>query len=104
MDNPFNKIDKPLHEVPVELKDKVMKDIAMAKLLMELADLFSLNVGSVIENTISKRKDSLKKSYGVKTLRGGRPAPTPRPTRVKLSMLPFPGRVHKRQTTFFLEI
>lgn len=58
MDNPFNKIDKPLHEVPEELKGKVMKDIAMAKLLMELADLFSLNVGSVIESTINKRKDS----------------------------------------------
>lgn len=58
MDNPFNKIDKPLQEVPVELKDKVMKDIAMAKLLMELADLFSLNVGSVIERTISKRNES----------------------------------------------
>jgi len=58
MDNPFNKIDKPLQEVPEELKGKVMKDIAMAKLLMELADLFSLNVGSVIESTINKRKKS----------------------------------------------
>lgn len=55
-DNPFEYINKPLKEVPEELKSKVMKDIAIAKLLMELASLFSLNVGSVIERTIKERK------------------------------------------------
>ena len=54
-DNPFKDINKPLKDVPQELKSKVMKDIATAKLLMELASLFSLNVGSVIERTIKKR-------------------------------------------------
>jgi len=54
-DNPFKDINKPLKDVPQELKSKVMKDIAAAKLLMELASLFSLNVGSVIERTIKKR-------------------------------------------------
>lgn len=54
-DNPFKYIDKPLKDVPEELKSKVMKDIATAKLLMELARLFSLNVGSVIERTIKER-------------------------------------------------
>jgi len=34
----------------------VMKDIATAKLLMDLANLFSLNVGSVVERTIKQRK------------------------------------------------
>ena len=53
--NPFKKINEPLKDVPAELKGKVMKDIATAKLLMELAGLFSLNVGSVIEKTIKKR-------------------------------------------------
>ncbi|MCK5402319.1 MAG: hypothetical protein KAJ28_11855 [Flavobacteriaceae bacterium] len=57
MDNPFKKIDKPLKDVPEELKGKVMRDIAMAKLLMELANLFSLNVGSVIERTIKQRNN-----------------------------------------------
>jgi len=33
-----------------------MKDVAIAKLLMELASLFSLNAGSVIERTIKKRE------------------------------------------------
>ena len=58
MENPFKKIDQPLQDVPEELKGKVMKDIATAKLLMELASLFSLNVGSVIERTIKQRNNS----------------------------------------------
>ena len=53
--NPFKHINQPLKDVPTELKSKVMKDIAAAKLLMELASLFSLNVGSVIERTIKER-------------------------------------------------
>lgn len=56
MENPFRKLDKPLKPVPPELKAKVMKDIATAKLLMELAGLFSLNVGKVVEETMKKRK------------------------------------------------
>ena len=58
--NPFNQINKPLLDVPQELKGKVMKDIAMAKLLLEPASLFSLNVGSVVERTIKKRKTNKK--------------------------------------------
>ncbi|OEK08114.1 hypothetical protein A8C32_01245 [Flavivirga aquatica] len=57
MDNPFKQIDKPLKEVPQELKAKVMNDIAMAKLLMELAALFSYNIGNVIEAVAKNRKD-----------------------------------------------
>lgn len=55
MDNPFEYINKPLKDVPEELKDRVMKDVAYAKLLMDLASLFSLNVGSVVERTINRR-------------------------------------------------
>ncbi|MEY8848643.1 hypothetical protein AB9K26_07495 [Psychroserpens sp. XS_ASV72] len=55
MENPFKDIDKPLQSVPPELKSKVMNDIAIAKLLMELAELFSYNLGDVIETVISKR-------------------------------------------------
>jgi len=57
MENPFKKIDYPLRDVPEELKGRVMNDIATAKLLMELANLFSLNVGSVIERTIKRRNE-----------------------------------------------
>jgi hypothetical protein len=55
MENPFKQIDTPLREVPPELKAKVMSDIAMAKLIMELAALFSYNIGHVIETVINKR-------------------------------------------------
>ena len=56
MENPFKHIDKPLQSVPDELKAKVMNDIAIAKLLMELADLFSLNLADIIEGAIKQRK------------------------------------------------
>ncbi|MFI1773259.1 hypothetical protein [Thalassobellus citreus] len=56
MENPFKNLDQPLKEVPQELKSKVMSDIAMAKLLMELAALFSYNIGDLIESVVSKRK------------------------------------------------
>ena len=56
MDNPFKHIDQPLKEVPEELKAKVMSDIAMAKLIMELAALFSYNIADVIETVIKNRK------------------------------------------------
>ena len=55
MENPFTQINKPLKQVPEELKAKVMNDIAIAKLLMELAELFSYNLGHVID-TVSKRR------------------------------------------------
>jgi len=55
LDNPFEYINKPLKDVPAELKERVMKDVAYAKLMMDLASLFSLNVGSVIERTMKER-------------------------------------------------
>ena len=55
MENPFTHINQPLKQVPAELKAKVMNDIAVAKLLMELAELFSYNLGHVID-TVSKRR------------------------------------------------
>ena len=56
MENPFKNIDQPLKEVPKELKAKVMNDIAMAKLIMELAALFSYNIGDIIETVMNNRK------------------------------------------------
>jgi hypothetical protein len=56
MENPFKDIDQPLKSVPQELKSKVMHDIAIAKLLMELAELFSYNLGDVIETVMGKRE------------------------------------------------
>ncbi|MHA7844439.1 MAG: hypothetical protein ACX93I_14060 [Winogradskyella sp.] len=56
MENPFKQINQPLKEVPPELKSKVMNDIAMAKLLMELAELFSYNLGYIIDTVSKNRK------------------------------------------------
>ena len=56
MENPFKHINQPIKEVPPELKAKVMHDIAMAKLLMDLAALFSYNIGNVIDSVINNRK------------------------------------------------
>ena len=38
-----------------------ISDIAAAKLLMDVASLFSLNVGSIVERTIKKRNNKNKK-------------------------------------------
>jgi len=53
--NPFKQINQPLKEVPKELKAKVMHDIAMAKLFMDLAELFSYNLNYIINSVTSKR-------------------------------------------------
>ncbi|WP_304141425.1 hypothetical protein [Mesoflavibacter zeaxanthinifaciens] len=58
MENPFKQINQPLKEVPAELKSKVMSDIAMAKLLMELAELFSYNLGYIIDTVSKNRKNN----------------------------------------------
>ncbi len=55
MENPFKQINQPLKEVPPELKSKVMHDIAMAKLLMDLAELFSYNLCYIIDSVSSSR-------------------------------------------------
>ncbi len=46
--NPFEQLEASLQEVPPGMKQKVMDDIAAAKLIMDLASLFSLNVGSAL--------------------------------------------------------
>ncbi len=62
MENPFKYVNTPLKEVPQELKSKVMSDIAMAKLLMELAALFSYNIGDIIESVIKQRDAKTKQN------------------------------------------
>ena len=46
--NPFKELDRFLKEVPPHLKNKVMNDVATAKLVMDLSTLFTINVQSVI--------------------------------------------------------
>ena len=59
MDNPFKKI---LHnkELPEVLKDRVLNDVAMIKLSIDMADLFVVKYPSTIVDLIST-SDSLEK-------------------------------------------
>ena len=59
-DNPFKKIQGELLEVPPELRRKVMDDVARAKLLMDLATLFTGNYSALIDGllkTLNKNTD-----------------------------------------------
>ncbi|QLG44941.1 hypothetical protein [Costertonia aggregata] len=47
-ENPFKKLEESIKEVPPHMKKKVMNDVATAKLIMELASLFTINVKSLI--------------------------------------------------------
>lgn len=62
MENPFKKI---LHdeEVPKELKKKVLNDVSLIKLSLDIADLFAVKYPSVIGDfliTEKKLKDKKK--------------------------------------------
>ena len=46
--NPFKQLEASLREAPPGMKKKVMNDIAAAKLIMDMASLFSINVGSTL--------------------------------------------------------
>ena len=46
--NPFKNLDGDLKDVPPELRKKVMDDVAAAKLIMELSNLFTGNFASII--------------------------------------------------------
>ncbi len=46
--NPFKELEASLYEAPPEMKKKVMNDIAAAKLIMDMASLFSINLGDAL--------------------------------------------------------
>jgi hypothetical protein len=47
--NPFKELEQTLQEAPPHLKKKVMSDVAAAKLLMEMASLFTFNYMAAVE-------------------------------------------------------
>lgn len=54
--NPFNELDKRLLEVPPEMRKKVMNDIAIAKLIMDMAILVTSNYTSLISGLFKTNK------------------------------------------------
>ena len=53
--NPFKNLEGDLKDVPPELRKKVMDDVAAAKLIMELGNLFTGNFASIIEGMLKTR-------------------------------------------------
>ncbi len=46
--NPFKELDQSLKDVPPYMKKKVMNDVAMAKLILDIVSLFSSNYKSAL--------------------------------------------------------
>tara|TARA_R110000744_G_scaffold64516_2_gene132629 strand:- start:42 stop:230 length:189 start_codon:yes stop_codon:yes gene_type:complete len=53
--NPFKNLEGDLKDVPPELRKKVMDDVAAAKLIMELSNLFTGNFASIIEGMMKTK-------------------------------------------------
>lgn len=53
--NPFQKLEESLKEAPPEMKKKVMRDIAIVKLFMDMAFLVTSNYSSIL-NGLFKTK------------------------------------------------
>lgn len=54
--NPFKDLGKLIKEAPPTLKTKVMNDVAAAKLFMDLASLFTLNVKEALSGMFKTRR------------------------------------------------
>ncbi|MFD0799352.1 hypothetical protein ACFQZJ_17910 [Maribacter chungangensis] len=54
--NPFKRIQGDLKDVPPELRQKVMNDVAMAKLIMEMASLFTKDYAALIAGLMKTKK------------------------------------------------
>lgn len=54
--NPFERLQGDLKDVPPELRQKVMNDVAMAKLIMEMATLFTKDYASLIAGLMKTTK------------------------------------------------
>ncbi len=48
-DNPFRQLNTDLREVPPELRQRVMNDIAIAKLILDMAVLVTSNYSSILK-------------------------------------------------------
>ncbi len=60
-ENPFKKLGYPPKDVPIELREKVMADVASAKLLMDMASLFTSNYKATMESLFKTKKKKNKK-------------------------------------------
>ena len=55
-DNPFKQLNRNLKEVPPEMKQRVMNDIAIAKLILDMAILVTSNYSSIFAGMFRTNK------------------------------------------------
>ena len=48
-DNPFRELNTNLREVPPEIRQRVMNDVAIAKLILDMAVLVTSNYSSLLK-------------------------------------------------------
>lgn len=54
--NPFKQLGVPPRDVPPELREKVMADVNSAKLLMDMASLFTNNYKNTLASLFKTKK------------------------------------------------
>lgn len=54
--NPFKLLQADLKDVPPDMRKKVMADVAMAKLIMDMATLFTSNYTNLISGLLKTNK------------------------------------------------
>ncbi|SFR31921.1 hypothetical protein SAMN04490243_0389 [Robiginitalea myxolifaciens] len=54
--NPFKQLERSLLEVPPHMKQRVMNDIAAAKLLLDVGELVSYNFPAAVEKTLKEKR------------------------------------------------
>ena len=55
-DNPFKQLNRNLKEVPPEMRQRVMNDIAIAKLILDMAILVTSNYSSIFAGMFRTNK------------------------------------------------
>ena len=56
--NPFSQLNRNLREVPPEMRKKVMSDIAIAKLILDMAVLVTSNYSSLLAGLFRTNKNN----------------------------------------------
>jgi hypothetical protein len=54
--NPFSQLNTNLREVPPELRQRVMNDVAIAKLILDMAILVTSNYSSILSGMLKTNK------------------------------------------------
>lgn len=62
--NPFKQLERSLLEVPPHMKQRVMNDIAAAKLVLDVGELVSYNYPAVLEKTLREKRKRKKGDAG----------------------------------------